>query len=101
MRLIVKYYHESKGHQMGVTFTINHLREKCLVLHVCQAVKRPNKTTKRKVAPLLLIHLKGTSRPFENCAGDLEASFTTQGRGRTRAKRWLCLMFVFKQIVVI
>ena len=36
MRLIVKYYHESEGHEMEVKFTINHLREKCLVLHVRQ-----------------------------------------------------------------
>lgn len=101
MRLIVRYYHESKGHQMGVKFIINRLREKCLVLQVRQAVKRPNKTTKRNLAPLLLIHLERISWPVDYCAADLEASLTTQWRGRSWAKRSLCLLFVLKQIVFI
>ena len=25
-RLIIKYYHEIKGHQMGLNYTINHVR---------------------------------------------------------------------------
>ena len=31
--LIVKYHHKGEGHEMGVNFTINHLREKYLVFH--------------------------------------------------------------------
>ena len=38
--LIIKYYHELEGHQMGLNFTINHAREKYLVVHVHEQVKR-------------------------------------------------------------
>ena len=31
--LIVKYHCKLEGHEMGVNFTINHLREKYLVIH--------------------------------------------------------------------
>lgn len=39
-RLIIKYHHESEGHRMGVNYTINHLREKYLVIHVREQAKR-------------------------------------------------------------
>ena len=39
-RLIIKYYHELEGHQMGLNYTINHVREKYLVVHVRKQVKR-------------------------------------------------------------
>ena len=32
--LIVKYYHELEGQQIGLNYTINHVREKYLVVHV-------------------------------------------------------------------
>ena len=38
--LIVKYYNELEGHQMGLDYTINHVQEKYLVVHVCEQVKR-------------------------------------------------------------
>ena len=38
--LVAKYHHESEHHEMGVNFTINHLREKYLVVHARQEVKR-------------------------------------------------------------
>ena len=38
--LIVKYYHELEGHQMALNDTINHVREKNLVVHVREQVKR-------------------------------------------------------------
>ena len=31
-KLIVKYYHEKEGHEMGINFTINHLRERYLII---------------------------------------------------------------------
>ena len=31
-KLIVKYYHEKEGHEMGINFTINHLREHYLII---------------------------------------------------------------------
>ncbi|XP_068749347.1 uncharacterized protein [Montipora capricornis] len=38
--LVVKYYHELEGHQMGLTYTINQVREKYLVVLVREQVKR-------------------------------------------------------------
>ena len=38
--LIVKYHHETEGHEMGVNFTLNHLREKYFVVQGRQQVKR-------------------------------------------------------------
>ena len=38
--LIVMYDHEIEVHEIGVNFTINHLREKYLVIHCRQIVKR-------------------------------------------------------------
>ena len=38
--LIVKYYHESEGHQMGLNYTINHLRARHFVVHAREQVKR-------------------------------------------------------------
>ena len=37
--LIVKYYRELEGHQMGLNYTINHVPEKYLVVHVHEQVK--------------------------------------------------------------
>ena len=39
-KLIVKYHHEREGHEMGVNFTLNHLREKYFVIQGRQQVKR-------------------------------------------------------------
>ena len=42
--------------------------------------------------PLPRISLQQSSRPFINCAVDLAGPYLTkQGRGRVRAKRYLCL----------
>lgn len=44
------------------------------------------------MAPLPQIRLQMTSKPFANCAVDFGGPcLTIQGRGRTRAKRYLCL----------
>ena len=105
-RLIVKYHYESEGHRMGVNYTINHLREKYLVIHVREEVKRVNREcckcarhfrvqpVQQQMAPLPQIRLQMTTKPFANCAVDFEGPYlTVQGRGRSRAKRYLCLFF--------
>ena len=38
-QLIVKYYHELEGYQMGLNYTINNMREKYLVIHVREQEK--------------------------------------------------------------
>ena len=103
-RLIVQYYHESEAHRMGVNYTINHLREKYLVIHVREEVKRVNRECRecarrfkvqpvqQQMAPLPQIRLQMTTKPFANCAVDFGGPYLTiQGRGRSRAKRYLCL----------
>ena len=103
-RLIVKYHHERENHQMGVNYTINHIREKYRVIHVRQEVKRATKECRecarrfrmqpvhQQMAPLPQIRLQMTTRPFANCAVDFAGPYlTVQGRGKTRTKRYLCL----------
>lgn len=89
---------------MGVNYTINHLREKYLVIHVREEVKRVNRECRecarrfkvqpvqQQMAPLPQIRLQMTTKPFANCAVDFGGPYLTmQGRGRPRAKRYLCL----------
>ena len=103
-KLIVKYHHETEGHEMGVNFTLNHLREKYFVVQGRQQVKRcinecaecnrrfRGCPAKQQMAPLPRIRLEMTWRPFANCATDFAGPFyTMQGRGRPRMKRYLCL----------
>ena len=39
-QLIVKYYHERESHEMGVNYTLNHLRQQHHVIHSHQQDKR-------------------------------------------------------------
>lgn len=102
--LIVKYYHESEGHQMGLNYTINHLRARYFVVHAREQVKRVmreclecakpfrSRPACQQMAPLPRIRLQQSSRPFVNCAVDFGGPYLTkQGRSRVRAKRNLCL----------
>ena len=43
-QLIVKYHHESEGHEMGVNFTLNRLRERYMVVNGRELIKRTIKT---------------------------------------------------------
>ena len=95
-RLIIKYYHELKDHQMRLNYTINHVREKYLEVHVSKQVKRVimrqcfecarrfrSKLAHQQMALLPKIRLQQTSRPFESCTVDFGGPFLTkQGRGR-------------------
>jgi hypothetical protein len=102
--LIVKYHHEKEGHQMGLNYTLNHLRESYIVVHARETVKRimkecseckrrfRGKPLQQQMAPLPRIRLELTMKPFTNCAVDFAGPFfTIQGRGKSRIKRYLCL----------
>ena len=81
---------------MRLNYTINHVREKYLEVHVSKQVKRVimrqcfecarrfrSKLAHQQMALLPKIRLQQTSRPFESCAVDFEGPFlTNQGRGR-------------------
>lgn len=45
LRLMIKYHHESEGHQMGVNYTLNHLGEKYLVIPFSREVKQTERAT--------------------------------------------------------
>ena len=103
-QLIVKYHHETEGHEMGVNFTLNHLRERYMVVNGRELVKRTikacaeckrrfrGKAASQQMAPLPKIRLELTMQPFTNCSVDFAGPFfTKQGRGRARIKRYLCL----------
>ena len=99
-----------KGHQMALNYTINHVREKYLVVHIREQVKRVmrelfecarrfrSKPAHQQMAPLPKIRLQQSSRPFESSAVDFWGPFLTkQGRERVRgAKRYLCLFLCLK-----
>lgn len=98
--MIVRYHHEQKGHEMGVNYTLNYLREKYFFIHGRQEVKNCIKdcaecsgtVAQQQMAPLPRIRLEVTGRPFTNCSTDFAGPFyTMQGRGRPRLKRYLCL----------
>ena len=89
---------------MGLNYTINHVRERYFMVHVCEQVKRVtrecfecakrfrSKPAHQQMAPLPKIRLQQSSRPFESCAVDFGGPFLIkQGRGRVRAKCYLCL----------
>ena len=103
-RLTVKYHHEIEGHEMGVNYTPNDLREKYHVIHSRQEVKACIRNcyeckrrfrlhpAKQQMASLPKFRLQMTYKPFTNCATDFGGPYMTiQGRGRTRTKRYLCL----------
>ena len=39
-KLIIKYHHEKEGHQVGLNYTMNHLRERYIIVHARETVKR-------------------------------------------------------------
>ena len=103
-QLIVKYHHEMESHEMGVNYTLNHLRSRYHVIHSRQEVKACIHNcfeckrrfrlhpAKQQMAPLPQFRLLMTNRPFTNCATDYGGPYLTmQGRGRARTKRYLCL----------
>lgn len=102
-QLIVKYHHEMEGHEMGINYTLNRLRERYHVIHSRQEVKACIQKCferkrcfrlhpgKQQMAPLPQFRLQMTYRPFTNCATDYDGPYLTiQGRGRARTKRYHC-----------
>ena len=82
---------------MGVNYTINHLQEKYLVIHVREEVKGVNRECRecarrfkvqpvqQQMAPLPQIRLQMTTKPLANCAVDFGGLYLTiQGRERSR-----------------
>ena len=105
-QLIIKYHHELDCHEIGVNYTLDHLREKYHVINSRQEAKRYIQNcyeckrrfrlhpAKQQMAPLPQFRFEMTYRPLTNCATDFGGPYLTiQGRGRVRTKRYLCLFF--------
>ena len=102
-RLIVKFYHERGSHAVGTNHTLSLLSARFWVMQgreeirdwereCCECRKRKAKAAKRIMAPLPKIRLKLPLRAFARTAVDFAGPFVTiQGRGKKRAKRYLCL----------
>ena len=43
--LVVKHHHEIEGHELGLNYTLNHLREKYLVVHGREAERKSSKNS--------------------------------------------------------
>ena len=79
MELIVKYHHETEGHERGLNYTLNHLREKYVVVQGRETVKKVikecpecqrrlrGKPATQQMAPLPTIRLEAKMKPFTNC----------------------------------
>ena len=102
-RLIVKSYHERGSHAVGTNHTLSLLSARFWVMQgreeirdwereCCECRKRKAKAAKQIMAPLPKIRLKLPLRAFARTAVDFAGPFVTiQGRGKKRAKRYICL----------
>jgi len=102
-RLIVKSYHERSNHAVGTNHTLSLLSARFWIMEgreeirdcereCCECRKRQAKAAKQIMAPPPKIRLKLPLRAFTRTAVDFTGPFVTiQGRGKRRAKRYLCL----------
>ena len=102
-RLTVKSYHERSNHAVGTNHTLSLLSAKFWVMQGREEIRdwerecsecrnRKAKVAKQIMAPLPKIRLKLPLRTFAQTAVDFARPFVTiQGRGKKRAKRYLCL----------
>ena len=103
-RLVVTDTHERSGHGSGLDHTLTDLRARFLIikgkrvvrniLEACPQCRRrfSFKTANQMMAPLPRSRLQGSVRTFEKVGMDYVGPYLTrQGRGRTKAKRYLCL----------
>ena len=102
-RLIVTDVHESLGQGSGVELCLTHLRSRYWIvrgrktvrsiIETCPQCRRrfSKKMAKQMMAPLPRPRLESL-RAFDKVGVDYAGPFLTrQGRGKTRAKRYLCL----------
>ena len=102
-KLIVKAHHEKGNHRLGTNQTLSSLSTRFWIMQGREEIReyerecygcRRSKVmpAKQIMAPLPKIRLKLPLRAFGRVAVDYAGPFTTiQGRGKQRAKRYLCL----------
>ena len=101
--LIIKKYHERLHHVGGTNHTLAAISERFWIVAArealrefersCQVCKRQKvKPSEQIMAPLPSHRVKSSMRAFEYTAVDFAGPFTTkQGRGKTRAKRYMAV----------
>lgn len=103
-RLVVVDAHERLGHGSGVEHVLTELRSRFWIVkgrrvvrsitEACAECRRrfTTKTGSQMMAPLPRSRLQSSLRAFERVGVDYGGPYLTkQGRGKTRAKRYLCL----------
>jgi len=102
-KLIIRDVHEKSDHASGTNHTLATLSARYWIVSgreairevekACMECRRRNaKACKQIMAPLPTARLKTSMRAFTRAAVDIGGPFITiQGRGKRRAKRYLCL----------
>ena len=103
MKLVILDAHEKRGHGTGIEHLLTQLRSRFWILKERRAVQNQmdscltcrrflNKTVGQMMAPLPKVRVQMPSRAFDRVGVDYAGPFKTkQGRGKARAKRYLCL----------
>ena len=102
-KLIVRHYHEIEKHASGTNQTLAALSSQYWIISAREEIREMEKEcikcqlkkaspATQVMAPLHESRLKLTLRAFDHSAVDFGGPFiTTQGRGKRREKRYLCL----------
>ena len=102
-KLIVNYYHENDHHVASQNQALAKILQRFWILRGREAIReyenncfgckrRKAKIEKQIMAPFVALRLKQPLRAFSRVSIDYGGPFITiQGRGRKRAKRYLCL----------
>ena len=102
-KLIVKEFHEKGRHATGTNQTLSALSARYCIVSAREVIRefekacaecrrRKAKACEQIMAPLPISRLKMSLRAFTRTAVDFGGPFiTVQGRGKRRAKRYLCL----------
>ena len=102
-KLIVKEFHEKGHHATGTNQTLSALSARYWIVSAREVIRelekacaecrrRKAKACEQVMAPLPISRLKKSLRAFTRTAVDFGGPFiTVQGRGKRRAKRYLCL----------
>ena len=102
-KVVVKYYHELGRHITGTNHTLGNLSTEYWIVAAREEIhewenecnerkRRRAKAARQVMAPLPKKRSRLPLRSFTRTSLDFGGSFiTVQGRGKRRAKRWLCL----------
>ena len=103
-KLVILDAHEKRAHGTGIEHLLTQLRSRFWILKGRRAVRNLmdscltcrrrflNKTAGQTMAPLPKVKVQMPSRAFDRVGVDYAGPFKTkQGRGKARAKRYLCL----------